>query len=253
MVRALALSVVFVVFVAIGVEPLPAAAQESAVEALVGGARCEPMVRQQLRAWGADYPRALPEPAGPTGARSVRLPTGAMGIWLRVSAESPRELTLERITSTRIERLRYDPACAVGEFAVATPPVAPDAFTDSELITRVARGGRGVFLLWSPHMPLSVDQHAVLAGVAREFGLMVVPLLDPGAEADYAARVARERDLPREATRPLGGIELAFRGMTTHTPSLQLFAGGQLIGPVLYGYRNAEALRAILVETLSGR
>jgi hypothetical protein len=38
--------------------------------------------------------------------------------------------------------------------------------------------------------------------------------------------------------------------MTTHTPSLQVFAGGELVGPVLYGYRNAEALRSALEKTL---
>jgi hypothetical protein len=102
-------------------------------------------------------------------------------------------------------------------------------------------------------MPLSVDQHAVLAEVARDLGLVVVPLLDPAADRDYADRVARERGLGAESTRPLGGVELAFRGMTTHTPSLQLFAGGQLVGPVLFGYRNAAALRLALENALGGK
>jgi hypothetical protein len=130
------------------------------------------------------------------------------------------------------------------------PAPPPEAVSDAEFITRVARGGRGVVLLWSPHMPLSVDQHAVLSRVARDLGLAVLPVLDPSADAGYADRVVRERGVPPEATRPLGGIELVFRGMTTHTPALQVFADGALRGPVLYGYRNDEALRLALQQVL---
>jgi hypothetical protein len=93
----------------------------------------------------------------------------------------------------------------------------------------------------------------VLAVVARDLGLVVVPLLDPAADREYADRVARERGLDWQSTRPLGGVELAFRGMTTHTPSLQVFAGGELQGPVLFGYRNAAALRLALEGALGGK
>jgi hypothetical protein len=102
-------------------------------------------------------------------------------------------------------------------------------------------------------MPLSVDQHAVLARVARDLALTVVPLLDPAADPDYAARVARERGLPAEVMRPLASVELGFRGLTTHTPSLQVFSGGRLVGPVLYGYRSEAPLRAALEAVLDPR
>jgi hypothetical protein len=222
-------------------------------EAMLAGVRCEATVRNQIQEWDGDLAAALPDTPAPTGLRSVRVPTGSMGLWLRVVEESLHQVAIERVTATRVERLRFDDACAAAEFAVATPVPPPGAFTDSELIARVARGERGVFLLWSPHMPLSVDQHAVLTEVARELGLTVIPLLDPAADTGYAARVARERGLPPEATRPLGGIELAFRGLTTHTPSLQVFSGGTLIGPVLYGYRGGAALRQTLDSVLHAR
>lgn len=223
------------------------------VEAVLAGVRCEPAVRRQLATWDAHLAKAMFEPALPTGGRSARMPTAAIGLWIRIVEEAPRQVALERISSTRIERLRFDDECAVSEFAVATHAPPPGAFGDSDLIIRIARDDRGVVLLWSPHMPLSVDQHAVLARVARDLGLTVVSLLDPGADPDYAARVVRERGLPADATRPLGGVELASRGMTTHTPSLQVFTGGRLVGPVLYGYRAEEPLRATLEAVLAPR
>lgn len=243
----------FVVFVSFVCAVSSAAMQVSPLEAIVAGARCQAAIRGQLEEWGARFERAIADPPGPTGLRSVRLPTDAMGIWIRVAEEAPRELVVERITATRIERLRFDEPCRPQESAVATPPARSVAFSDSDLILRVAREDRGVFLLWSPHMPLSVDQQAVLAEVAPALGLVVVPLLDPGADSDYAAQIARERGLPVGALRTLGGVELIFRGMLTHAPSLQVFAGGRLVGPVLYGYRSKAALRTVLETTLAAR
>ena len=239
----------FVPFVLLGhVQPVLGAA-----ELLLAGVRCEAVVRRQLSEWDAQLGSAVADPAEPTGGRSARVPTRAIGLWVRIVEETPHEVAIERVTATRVERLRFDEDCGGTEFTVATTVPPPGAFGDSDLITRVAREDRGVFLLWSPHMPLSVDQHAVLAPVGRDLGLVVVPLLDPAADAGYAARVAVERGLSAEATRPLGGVELAFRGMTTHTPSLQVFAGGRLVGPVLYGYRGAAALRLALEQALAER
>jgi hypothetical protein len=226
---------------------------QATVDRLLAGVRCEAQLREQLRAWNARLTEAIAEPPVPAGFRSARLPTGILGLWIRLAELSAGELVVERVTATRIERLRFDDACEPTELAVAAALGTADAYGDSDLIAHVARLERGVFVLWSPHMPLSVDQHAVLAEVARDLGLVVVPILDPAADRDYANRVARERGLAPEATRPLSGVELAFRGMATHTPSLQLFAGGTLVGPVLYGYRSAAALRTVLEATLAGR
>jgi hypothetical protein len=223
------------------------------VEVLLDGVRCEPAVRRQLAAWDARLAEAAFEPPLPTGTRTALVPTPVLGLWVRIIEEAAAQVAIERITATRIERLRFDQECAVSELAVATSPPPDGAFGDSDLIARIARGDRGVVLLWSPHMPLSVDQHAVLTRVAEDLGLAVIALLDPAADPDYAARVAREGRLAPEATRPLGGVELAFRGMTTHTPSLQAFANGRLVGPVLYGYRSDGLLRAALGAALGNR
>jgi hypothetical protein len=226
---------------------------QAAIELLLDGARCETVLRRQLQQWDTRLDRAITDPPGPTALRSVRAPTGVLGFWTRVAEAARGELVIERVSSTRIERLSFDETCAPREIAVAPPPRPTDAYGDSDLIARVAQGDRGVFLLWSPHMPLSVDQHDVLAEVARELDLIVVPLLDPGADSEYAARIALERGLPGESLRPLGGVELVFRGLATHTPSLQVFAGGSLVGPVLPGYRSKAALRATLEAILADR
>lgn len=74
--------------------------------------------------------------------------------------------------------------------------------------------------MWSPHMPLSVDEYAELEDAAAALKLSLLAVLDPGAEPGFARRVARERGLPESALARLGAIELAFRGgsLDPHAP-----------------------------------
>ena len=64
----------------------------SAIDALLAGARCQATIRGQLEDWDGHLGAAIAEPEMPTALRGVRLPTGAMGIWLRVTEERPGEL-----------------------------------------------------------------------------------------------------------------------------------------------------------------
>jgi hypothetical protein len=227
--------------------------QDDPARAMLAGAACAEAARQQLASWGVEPDGSLTDAPLPEGTRAVRMPTGVLGVWVRLIVAPGGDMWLERVSAAGRESLRFGSACeplTTREAARANPG---DGFTDEVLASRLARRDAGVILVWSPHMPLSVDQYAELASVTRDMGLALVTVLDPGADADYARRVARERGLPDAALRRLDGIELAFRGMTTHAPSVQVFAEGRLVGPVLYGYRARETARLAIQGVLAGR
>lgn len=228
--------------------------QETTARAVLDAGRCADAALGQLADWRADLEHALADPPGPEGTRSARVPTGTLGVWVQIAVSPAREVWLERVSANLREFRRFGPQCEVVDVSGATS-VEPreDGFTDGDLTSRLARGDAGVILVWSPHMPLSVDQYEVLAAVTREMGLALLAVLDPVADAAYARRVAAERGLPKAALQPLAGIELAFRGMTTHAPSLQVFSGGRLVGPVLYGYRSVDAARLAIRGVLAPR
>jgi len=228
----------------------PAGPQEGAVRAMLSGARCAEAALRQLAPWGAELDGALTDPPGPDGTQSARMPTGTLGVWVRLVVAPAGDVWLERVAAERRETLRFGSGCEPDTSSEAAPAEGGDGFTDEVLASRLARRDAGVILVWSPHMPLSVDQHAVLAAVTRDLGMALVVALDPSADAGYARRVARERGLPEAALRPLAGIELPFRGMTTHAPSVQVFTDGRLVGPVLYGYRAPEAARLAIQRAL---
>jgi hypothetical protein len=234
------------------VVPVAAAARAHAAPDIVEGARCADAARQQLRTWSARLDSSIADPPGPLGDRTVRMPTGTTGRWVGLTMNPAGEVVLEQVTATDLETRRFGSACEP-IISRATRPAVEGAFTDGDLAARLAQGDAGVILVWSPHMPLSVDQYRVLTAVTRALNLSLVAVLDPGADVDYARRVAAERQMPASAARPSGGIELAYRGMTTHAPSVQVFAEGQLKGRVLYGYRSHDAARLAIAEVLRGR
>jgi hypothetical protein len=226
---------------------------------LLASTRCADAALRQLDAWDARPAASLPDPPGPTGYRGLRIPTSRLGVWLRLLAAPGGDILIERITEDAAESLDFDARCAarttMSRITAGLPSDADvhpfrEPWRDASLADRLAVGDTGIILVWSPHMPLSVDQYAILRSAATDLGLAFVPMLDPVADAGYAERIAAERGLRIEALRPLRGIELAFRGMTTHTPSVQLFSGGRLVGPVLFGYRGAEGMRAAILGAL---
>ena len=231
---------------------LPAHGQVASDD-LLAGARCADAVRTQLRDWSVVLDHAIVEPPGPTGDRSLRVPTATLGLWVRLTLDPAGEVELLQVRDGGATLFRFGPSCTTQLVADADEMRLQAAFSDRDLAARLAQGDSGVILMWSPHMPLSVDQYGVLVAVTKDLGLSLVTLLDPGADVDYARRVAAERDMPSSDAQPIGGIELAYRGMTTHAPSVQVFAGGKLKGRVLYGYRSHDAARLAITEVLRER
>ena len=54
---------------------------------LLAGARCADAARTQLRDWSAVLDHAIVEPPGPTGDRSLRIPTTTLGLWVRLTVD----------------------------------------------------------------------------------------------------------------------------------------------------------------------
>jgi len=113
-----------------------------------------------------------------------------------------------------------------------------DPFTDGDLEELLARNERGVIYLWSPHMPFSVDGVEAISAAAGARDIEVTILLHPGSDADFSRREAERASIPESGLRVVSAAVLVERGMTNHAPSIQLYAEGELVGPVLPGVRS---------------
>ena len=201
-------------------------------------AACAAEIAAQRRRWRAAGEPIVQPPAGP-GETLTHWPTDRFGIWL-VQRVGPGETSLTRVTPERLSRIRWSAACAASDDERERRPAAGPAFTDRDLDALLAAPGRGVIYLWSPHMPLSVDGWAELTRAAASRRLTVEPLLDPQADRGFAAAASAGGRLPPSALRVVDSVELQFRELALHAPSIAVFAGGRLVGPLLRGYRTAD-------------
>jgi hypothetical protein len=199
---------------------------------------CAPALAAQRARWHAVGPALVQPPAGP-GETLTHWPTDTFGTWL-VQRVGPGETSLTRVTPERLSRIRWSAACVASNDERERRPAAGPAFTDRDLDALLAAPGRGVIYVWSPHMPLSVDGWAELMRAAASRRLTVEPLLDPQADRGFAAASTAGGRLPASALRVVDSVELQFRELALHAPSVAVFAGGRLVGPLLRGYRTAD-------------
>jgi hypothetical protein len=212
--------------------------------------RCADEVSAQRRTWAAVSPPIVQPPiAG--GDQLRHWPTAALGVWL-VEHTTGSESTLTRVGPDGLVRVRWSPTCAPTRDERPRPAAMEPAFTDRDLTALLGRRTGAVIYLWSPHMPLSVDGYGEVRRAAEARQLEVVVLLDPQANRPVAAAAIRQGRLPRPALRVADSVELQFRELALHAPSLAVIDRGRIVGSLLRGYRSAEEYGAFLDRVLAG-
>lgn len=210
---------------------------------------CPDAVEQQLAAWNVVAP-ARPQPAA-DGGRLHHWPTARLGEWV-VEVQDAASARVVKVTPTTVTTVSWTAACAVTTAERTRPAAAEPRFSDADL-ARAAGSTRGVIYVWSPHMPLSVDGYRAIAAAASARGLSVHAVLDPGADRRFAAAERARGGLPPEALRVADSVELLFRDVLVHAPSVQAFAGGRLAGSAFPGFHDAEEYGVFLDRVLADR
>lgn len=238
-----------VVLAALGLSLLAPGAGGAQVARPVADAPCQREVQAQLSRWNVvSPPRAQPSAAD--GGVVRHWPTATLGTWV-VELGHAGEASLVRMAPDRITRVAWSASCAAAETARDRPRVPEPRFDDHDLQRLVGASGRGVIYLWSPHMPLSVDGFRSLRVAAEARGLAVQAVLDPAADRAFAAASLAAAGLPATALRVADSVELLFRDVALHAPSIQAYGGGHLRGSAFPGYHSAEEYGAFLDRVLS--
>lgn len=221
---------------------------------LVEGLRCSTEVASQFDQWQARGV-AYREASGPLGTEVFRIPTQSLGIWLTLHRRPETgEAMLYRTDSNGSRGVRFDwrDGCAARSRLVRARPKLPaGGLDDAELARAIVSAKRGlVVYLWSPHMPLSSEGFAQIRSACQELSIDLVSVVDPSADPDFVRRTGDEVGIPPEARRPLASIELTFRNLAVHAPTILVFDGTERVSPLLPGYRNAAAYRRFLQKFL---
>ena len=216
---------------------------------------CSATIERELADWrtGSEVFRA---PPGLDGRPVYRIPTARLGAWVTLvlapeggggsrlyHSDWQRTVTVELDESCRARRSESSSLQSDGRDR--------SAFTDRDLASFLARSPRSLVYLWSPHLPLSVEGYEQASRAAEARGLGFVALVHPSADGDFVERAADDAGIPTAARRRLASVELLFRDLAVHAPSLLVFVDGHAESP-LPGYRSAagylEYLDALLAE-----
>lgn len=206
---------------------------------LLSSCRCAREVSALLGRWDAsgEILRAAP---GIDGGERFHLATHRLGTWITLKPAAPAgSPSLFRTDPERSERVALTEDCRAEILPMRTPRVsaAGDGFTDRDLASALSRTHRLVVFLWSPHMPLSVDGLREIEEATRVTGIGLIAVTDPSSDPRFVDEVSREQGIPPESRRPVASLELLFRDLTVHAPTVLAFDGKKVSAP-LPGYRN---------------
>jgi len=121
-------------------------------------------------------------------------------------------------------------------------------FDDEALDDLLRTEPRFAVCVWSPHMPLSVDAVHESVRAAAALRVRVISVLDPRADARYAASIASSAGLPPESLRVAHAVRLLEADAFQHAPTVVAFANGHQAGTAIRGYMNAEAYVDVLTR-----
>ncbi len=214
------------------------ASATASVQDVPAGEVCGAQVTAQLQTWGATAP-ARPQPPPSGAARLRHWPTPHLGVWL-AEWRGASGAGVVRVAPDTVSRIEWSSACVAATSERPRPSAAAPRFSDADLTALLARPGRGVLYLWSPHMPLSVDAYRAITDAAAARGLAVHVILDPGADRAFAAAEQARGALPVAALRVVDSVELQFRDVLVHAPTVQVFIAGTLVGSPLPGAHTSD-------------
>ncbi|HSF15612.1 MAG TPA: hypothetical protein VLK65_08670 [Vicinamibacteria bacterium] len=229
------------VFLALGLTP--ARSEPESVSQLLKRLRCAPQVEELLGEWTASS-EVLRAPPGIDGRGRYRISTARLGVWITVEIPSspPEPVRLFRTEASSGTSVELDGGCnpTFAELPGISAPEVENGFTDSDLERLLAVNDRLVVFLWSPHLPLSVEGYGEIAAAVSELGIPLAAVVDPSAVPELVDEVSERNGIPLEARRVLASVELLFRDLAVHAPTVLFFWRGKAEAP-LPGYRDRRA------------
>ena len=181
-----------------------------------------------------------------------RIATKKIGVWVRLHlarSEATASLFLtERGGSTRLD---FGATCSPAPMRIpaARPSSSERSFTDADLHALLDGSAPLVVFLWSPHLPLSADGYREIEAATAALDLRLAAIVDPAADPSYVAAVGDDLGIPESARHPLTSVELLFRDLAMHAPTILIFANRKVSAP-LPGYRTSAAYREYIGKFL---
>jgi hypothetical protein len=226
-------------------------------QGFLSGSPCPSQESKFLSQWGTDLEAKPIEPSPGKGIPlSVLAPTREIGTWVILKRDpqgtwlSMREVTALQSTEYRFRSGGCSPEPKIKRLRQPDEKLK-GAFTDAELKRLVETRKPGLIYSWSPNMPYSVLGISEIQRVARDLKLQLSIVRDPDADSEMSVRdLKRSRSRCDDCTRPIEALDLLYRNMDQHFPTLLVYSGGKIDPLVFPGYGSYVGYRRFVEARL---
>ena len=219
---------------------------------ILATAKCTSQVKSLLHEWKSQNDWR-PQIETVEAQRSFVSPTTKIGTWIELRVAEDNRVEALRISPEAVTRVAWadvncTPALGVSRSKVDLKTLK-NAFTDADLEAFIKKNPNSLIYSWSPEMPYSVDGLVEIQAAAKQLNMKVVTVLDPRAENDLAQQTAaRMKSRAPASLSRIESVELAYRNMTLHYPSVLIVSKGKITGPMLPGLMKATEYAQIIGE-----
>lgn len=186
------------------------------------------------------------------GSFSYKAPI-SIGQWAQVSVDK-KGITVSKMTETNAVSSRYVDESCVPQIAIQAVPkdsIPPkNSLSDVELKKIVDSGASGIIYIWSPHMSLSPVGFHHIQATAKKLGVELHAFVDPRANTEVVAKVAKKARIPASSQKPMQSFDLTMRGATLHYPATFTYKNGKLSRWPKHGYENEIQFEQFIKEEL---
>lgn len=212
---------------------------------------CQKEIEQKLKEMNVEskWVRFI---GGEAGSFSYRAPI-SIGQWAQVSVDK-EGVTVSKMTETNAISSRYVEESCVPQIAIQAVPkdsIPPkNSLSDVELRKIVESGASGIIYIWSPQMSLSPVGFHHIEATAKKLGVELHAYVDPRANSDVVAKVAKKARIPASSLKPMQSFDLTMRGATLHYPATFTYKNGKLSRWAKHGYENEVQFEKFIKEEL---
>ena len=165
------------------------------------------------------------------GGNTYVSPTDKTGTWVEISFYPNKTIEMMRISHDAQLVISWksencEPIVRTVKLDSSATPKKESLFTDNDLDQLLSKKDVLIYA-WSPHMPISYEGFAIAKNVAKKNDLAFLPLLDPEANEKAVEKAAQKYKLPKESLKRIQSIELVYRGMLLHFPTILLIRNGK--------------------------
>ena len=221
-------------------------------EQILSAVKCASQVKAVLSEWKSQNDWH-PQVDTVDGQRSFVSPTAKIGLWVELRIATDNRAEAIRVSPEVITQVAWtDENCtpALGVIrSNGSLKKAKNVFTDADLETFIKANPNSLIYSWSPHMPYSIDGLIEIQTAAKQLKMKVMTVLDPRAELAFAEQeAARMKSRVPASLHKMESVELIYRNMTLHYPSVLIVSKGKITGPMLPGLMPADDYTKIIAE-----